>query len=1624
MHPTQFVYSAIVLSVLLNNQCYMYINESKTNLFTILPNFLIIPSILPMCSSPYLLIACKFAILWHCNFSIHRRCKINITMEHKVTCSWLIAFLLLAFARGQDPNLADEIIVQLGNEDINAIKSAGICNDDDGLDCFISFLTDTIRDSMNNIIEGDSILTNKFTPDTTPPELTRFIRFDLDAGVIVLSFDEIIDTATANFSALSFHSAFDDTGFFYSLVQNITINSPEHSTELNFTLDVEDLNNIKGLESRICFDESACYVRFSSYFVQDVSGNYVEDVKSGDINFQAQRAITVNPDTTSPVLEAFIVDFDSNEVTLYFDETIEATSFEVTQITFTSNSSGSVSYTLTNAASTTDGGTSLTFEMINADTIQLKAMNFFFDVNDTYIIFSENLILDKSGNPVEARFADINALQAEDFFPDETSPIPMSFLILDMNNDKLSLQFDEPVDIAYVNYSAIVIRSAPLSDDTGVSVRLTGLVDTRYVSTDKRSIEISFNDDDILSLKLNPNIATDTDNSFLLVEAGAINDVFGNPNAPTTTALPLLEHIADSNGPELLSFVLDLDASTLRLNFSDVVDVSTLVTSGIVFQPGYVLRDGDPTVQLSDVMSNSNDGFVIVVTLDESDVNALNSYTDLANEVNNTYISVTADTIDDIFGINVISVTPSMALKAKDVIPDMTSPEIEAFSVDFNTEILSINFTEIVDLHTLDVTQITIQGSSLSLSSSLTLSGAIISSQRFTTNVQIEFTRYDLNRIKFMAQLAVNDTTTYLSITNAAFTDSNANKNKAIPSYNATKAAVYVKDMTAPILETVDLDLNEGIMKLTFDETVDAGSFDASQIQLQSDQAYPATFYMLTAGSSSSTNSPVITVNITDFDLNQIKKDSALATSSANTYITLSNSSVYDMNKVFFANVSSVRASFTPDTTRPELEAFILDLNMGLITLNFSETVDASSLNISSIVLLETDNETSNGLSYNLTGGVLPINSQTLSPDSTIIVVSLGSTDLNEIKQLTTLGTDEENTFISIVNSTIEDMNGNNVEPLEALGAENVIPDITSPDLQAFSLDLNMGQLYLTFSETVNATSLNISSIILHSTIVPGPSSYRLKSSMGQEDDAVIIVVDLSAEDSNSIKFLSDLGTMDNNTFLVIDDGSIFDMSDNPYNNGSTIHQVSVLYPDSTSPNITDFSLDIDSGLLVLTFSEVINSSTLDLPAITIQNAVTSPSSNFTFTGGNISISSTNDVMGHPPILNVSILFSDLNEIKRIVDLGVDNDSTFLSILDGAVLDLAPSPNKLIGIDVFDALPVGDFQEDITSPLLVDFYLNLTAETLLLVFDETVDRESIDVTQIQLQSKINDNNFGVTIVTLNDSSVASLENSIKVLLDLSQFDLNTVKLKTDLCTEESNCYISISNYTIIDMNENEVMEIDSTEAKEAALLTPDTILPEIVSLTLDMNEGTLLLSFTEPVDVSTLMIDEIVLLASPGATGNNLTHQLTPGSFPHMTSTDSSNGTTILLQIGTSDLYEIQQKEALATDAANSYINVGEGAVLDMNKNNLTAVEDEIITFYIDDESSPVLRSFILDLDNGVLSFTFGETVNKDSFTPGFFALRTSEEVGQPEIFLSSMTPIPDGSDWPIVNVSLTKNGS
>ena len=177
------------------------------------------------------------------------------------------------------------------------------------------------------------------------------------------------------------------------------------------------------------------------------------------------------------------------------------------------------------------------------------------------------------------------------------------------------------------------------------------------------------------------------------------------------------------------------------------------------------------------------------------------------------------------------------------------------------------------------------------------------------------------------------------------------------------------------------------------------------------------------------------------------------------------------------------------DATSPSLSSFAVSLGTGVLTINFNEPVNASTLVITELVFKSRGDGSALTASqvHTLTGGLLMTRTNALQ-----LVVNLTTADLNAIKAKPSLLEDMSSTFVGISPLFVEDMYGNAVNA-EVAKAGLFDPDQTKPILLSFGVDMNQHILSLTFDETMNATSLVPAGLVLQlSSSAGAPGRHRL----------------------------------------------------------------------------------------------------------------------------------------------------------------------------------------------------------------------------------------------------------------------------------------------------------------------------------------------------------------------------------------------------------------------------------------------------------------------------------------------------------------------------------------------------
>ena len=772
------------------------------------------------------------------------------------------------------------------------------------------------------------------------------------------------------------------------------------------------------------------------------------------------RAGQIIQDTSPPEVLNFNLDFNNNTLVIEFNEAVNPATFDPTGLIFTSGINSSSTYSvLAGEATRLTTAQSTTLEISLTDAVSNKIRStcdndtdistcIGASQNTTFLSFGSGLINDITGRSF---VASTEPLQVSTLEEDVTPPQIATFLDLNLETFQITVEFSEPVQLP-VNLSLFTLHSAATG---GINISLSEGQSIYANPADKTRVTFTLSNEDVVAIKTNINIGTALANTFLSALADAAED-FSDLLSASSSALRTTNVESDTLQPSLVNFSLDLDSGEIFFTFNDVINTMSLVPNRLTLKSSLADTFTNNSYTLTGGASPGPDDFTFTFRLSSTDLNAIKSRKALAVNGTETYIDIAMSGVFDVSGLPIV---PVSGFIADLVTPDTTQPKVNDFNVDLHDGILTLLFSEVVDVATLDVTQITLQNtaSATNETMSVTLTGGLVSSGPSAISVSINFTSVDLNQIKRLENLATNLQNSFLAVTNALVRDTNGNPVEAILPVDSLNASVYRIDMLPPVLTGFDFDANSGLLTLTFDETVNSSTLNVAGIIFQNSVTANISegFYQLTEGSVMTSTSEylgdhILVVNISNVDLNALKSDLSLATSVNNTFIRLNEGTVADNsgNPVSaIPNGAAVRINnYTADIMQPFITGFSIDLTNDIITVTFSETVLPSTFNASSLTL---QSNSSGGVQYTLQDSMADlVNGPTL-------VIRLSNTDSNAIKSLTSLASDGNNTFLLANASLVQDAVALTLTEVPAIMVSNFTSDSIAPVLLCSTLDLD-----------------------------------------------------------------------------------------------------------------------------------------------------------------------------------------------------------------------------------------------------------------------------------------------------------------------------------------------------------------------------------------------------------------------------------------------------------------------------------------------------------------------------------------------------------------------------------------
>ena len=659
------------------------------------------------------------------------------------------------------------VMVNLTLPDANAIKASNFATDN--TDTYLTISSGAVLDLASPANAILSLTTgmqvNNYRQDVTPPILNGY-TLNLERDVLILRFNEPVRTSTFDFTGITILSnCTNGTSFTLTSGSFLPINLPDGSIVLTIAISPMDLIAIKS-DVMLATEDANTFLQLQDLSVQDVALNDIETV-------DCLPTSVVALDTVRLQLVAFDVNMHLGILNLTFDDVVNSATWDPTALFFQSAvyaQPGLISQ-LQSSTTSSGNGYSITVNISNADLFNIKSINGLArNENTTFVTLRASAIDDTSGDDVLA-ITDGKALRVRTYITDNVQPSLLSY-ILDLNTGFLNLTFDD-----FPNASTFVFQQFELRSRAAGAIEVLPLSTAEiFISPNAFTLGVQLNLTDLNEIKLRRNLATSPSNTFLSIQPGSVLDFFGNPviGISTFAARQVDNFIPDSTGPEVVSYFLDVNGSTLILTFSETINSAVFQPTAITLQDSANTSITGNSYRLTGGSVDRRDGTVITVQLSDQDVTGLQQEFTIAASVESTYLAVDDTLVTDTNNNRnmIISESNAMQILSANFIMDEINPTLASFTFDLNQGTLSLTFSKVISIQDIQYRDILLQNISRGavFGGSHKLTGGTPLSNNSNV-IEVMLTPSDLNIIKINTMFGVSAASTHIAFNSTTFQD-------------------------------------------------------------------------------------------------------------------------------------------------------------------------------------------------------------------------------------------------------------------------------------------------------------------------------------------------------------------------------------------------------------------------------------------------------------------------------------------------------------------------------------------------------------------------------------------------------------------------------------------------------------------------------------------------------------------------------------------------------------------------------------------------------------------------------------------------------------------------------------
>ena len=688
-----------------------------------------------------------------------------------------------------------------------------------------------------------------------------------------------------------------------------------------------------------------------------------------------------------------------------------------------------------------------------------------------------------------------------------------------------------------------------------------------------------------------------------------------------------------------------------------------------------------------------------------------------------------------------------------------------------------------------------------------------------------------------------------------------------------------------------------------------------------------------------------------------------------------------------------------PDGMPPMLDGDpLLNLAARKLVLTFDEYVDAGAVNTSRIEVV--------GAGAGAPRVALD-NSTVLGPNGTSITLDL---DAGQLAGIASAYRTDPSVRLDMAPGAVRDLSGIGIGRVTgaalAVTSDIALPALSDPP----GLDLNYGTLLLRFSEPVGAgvdlRLMNLTAVAGTAGAQPPPPAGLLglvgATPAAQDSNATKITLTARQKAVITAAYLAAGGSLGGaRVVLDVGAGAVEDLV---FNGIAELRaRPVVVTPDTTRPSPDDGSHDLElgGGTLAVRFDEHVDTNETSTDRLRL---AWGPG------GAGVALDGASPAPSPAtgsPLVNVTLTPYQ----KAAVVAARDAASDFsLKAETDAFWDLSgnPSGNASVALRVL---------ADMAPPRLAgdrDPLLNLAAGTLTLAFDEYVDAGSVVASAIEVVVGTGGAGTGVA---LRDATVEGSDGTSITLVIGAGHLAHINSAIENAGAEAPPVLLYMEPGAVRDLSNNDVARVSGVPLVTTSDADPPDLLSGRMGPALDLNDGTLLLRFSETVGAG-VDLRLMNLTAAAGTAGAQPPAGLL-GLVGATPAVQDSNATKITLTVRQKAVITAAYIAAGgAPGGARVVLDIGAGAVEDLAFNGIDEVRASAVAV-TPDTRAPAGVSHRLDLGAGALEVRFDEHVNTSATKTDRLSLAGGSGGAPVSLAGASAAPSP-ATGSPLVNVMLT----